>query len=52
MEKVLQRTGVKSRTTIYNWVDSGFFPKPIKIRPRVVVWDNREIDNWMKEVIK
>ena len=51
MKEVLEKTGVKSKQTIYNWMDKGMFPKSIKVCPRIVVWNNKDVDIWMKELI-
>ncbi|RXJ69806.1 hypothetical protein CRV08_02725 [Halarcobacter ebronensis] len=30
------------------WVKEGKFPKPIKLSPRVTVWEEDKIINWME----
>ena len=40
---VIQRTG-RSRSSIYQDVQRGFFPKPIKLGPRSIGWPEIEVD--------
>jgi prophage regulatory protein len=37
-----------SRSTIYNWIARGDFPKPKQLGPRAVAWDSDDISDWMK----
>jgi len=43
LPEVRIRTG-KSRSSIYQGVNNGTFPKPIKIGPRAVGWIEAEIE--------
>ena len=43
LPEVRDRTG-KSRSAIYQGVNDGTFPKPIKIGPRAVGWIEAEIE--------
>ena len=43
LPEVRNRTG-KSRAAIYQGVNAGTFPKPIKIGPRAVGWIEAEIE--------
>ena len=43
---VKTKTGL-SRTTIYNRVNNGSFPKPIKIGVRAIGWLENDIDKWV-----
>ena len=36
-----------SRASIYNWLNKGTFPKPIKISDRVNVWSKSDIEDWV-----
>jgi prophage regulatory protein len=36
-------------TTIFNLERAGKFPKHILLTPRVAVWDETEVDAWMRE---
>ena len=42
------KTGGLSRSTIYRLERSGFFPKRRVVTPRIVVWDEIEIDGWIQ----
>ena len=43
LPEVLIRTG-KSRSTIYQGVTNGTFPRPVKLGPRAVGWLESEIE--------
>ncbi len=54
MSNFLRVSGVVKKTslgksTIWLWVKENKFPKPIKLSPRVTVWDENKIDIWIKE---
>ena len=38
-----------SRASIYNWLNKGTFPKPIKISDSVNVWRGSDIQKWVKD---
>ena len=40
----VKRRSAKSRSTIYQGVKDGTFPKPIKLGPRAVGWIESEIE--------
>lgn len=49
--RILRRRQVQDRfnigrSTIYDWIGLGLFPKPIRLGPRVVGWVETELDNW------
>ena len=48
---VLDRTGI-SRSTLHNWVQVGYFPKPHKHGKRITYWTEQEFQKWSKEVVK
>ncbi len=50
LSEVLNRTGL-SRSTLYALMAAGHFPKNVSLMPRVVVWVEQEIDDWMLEKI-
>jgi prophage regulatory protein len=55
-ERFMRRPAVElatglPRATIYQYVQEGRFPKPIKISPRCVMWLESEIQAWMHERI-
>jgi prophage regulatory protein len=39
------------RTTIYEKIKEGSFPKPVSIGDRSVAWDSFEIDKWIEQKI-
>jgi prophage regulatory protein len=44
---VLAKTGV-SRATIYRLVKRGDFPSPHKLSERTSVWNEADVDSWLK----
>lgn len=38
-------------STIFRWVATGKFPKPIKLGPRAVGWLQSEVADWQREKI-
>jgi prophage regulatory protein len=48
--EVRRLTGVK-RSTQYEWIAQGKFPKPIRLSPRLVVWSAEEIEAWQRDRI-
>jgi prophage regulatory protein len=46
--EVEQVTGM-ARTTIYDGMAAGTFPKPVKIGARAVAWPESVIRNWIAE---
>ena len=45
---VLRLTG-RARTTIYEDIAAGRFPKPIKLGPRSVGWLQPEVEAWLSD---
>jgi prophage regulatory protein len=45
---VMKKTGI-AKSTIWLWVNKGRFPKPIKLSPRITVWENEKINEWMSQ---
>ncbi len=43
---VVKKTGL-GKSTIWLWVKENRFPKPIKLSPRVTVWEEDKIEKWM-----
>ena len=37
------------KTTIWRWVQEGFFPKPIKLSDHVTAWRLSDVQNWLDE---
>lgn len=50
LETVLRRTASK-RSTLYDWISKGRFPRPLRIGPRRVAWRTREVDRWIADAI-
>ncbi|TLP36951.1 helix-turn-helix transcriptional regulator [Arcobacter arenosus] len=47
---VMDRTGL-AKSTIWLWVKENKFPKPIKLSPRITVWEEEKIVGWMESKI-
>ncbi|MBA2558123.1 MAG: AlpA family phage regulatory protein [Chloroflexi bacterium] len=51
-ERILRRPDIEvrtglSRSTIYAWMASGDFPKPVALGARLVGWRESDIEAWM-----
>ena len=51
LHEVKRRTGL-SRTTIYDWMSKGKFPRPIHLGVRSVAWREKKVNQWMQERIE
>ena len=56
-EKFLRRSQIEditglARSTIYDHMKTGKFPKPVKIGDRAVAWLQSDIQAWQDELIK
>ena len=54
MMRYLRIQDVKNKTKlckshIWEQVKKNNFPQPIKLSPRVTVWDEDELDSWMRK---
>ncbi|MBU3015655.1 AlpA family phage regulatory protein [Poseidonibacter lekithochrous] len=47
--EVMKKTGI-AKSTIWLWVKEDKFPKPIKLSPRITVWEEEKINNWMSRL--
>jgi len=45
------RTGL-SRSSIYERIAKGTFPKPISLGTRAVGWLEAEVDDWLRQLIE
>lgn len=45
--EVEARTGI-SRSTIYQWMKDGQFPRPIKLGARLVAWRESDVTAWLE----
>lgn len=50
-KQVEARTGL-ARSTIYQYVRAGTFPKPVPLSSRAVGWIESEISDWIAERIR
>ena len=48
VREVLEMTGM-SRSFIYAQMAEGTFPKQIHLGPRTIVWNEREVVQWMED---
>lgn len=44
---VAEKTAL-SESTIWLWVSEGKFPKPIKLSPKITIWEEAKVDEWMQ----
>jgi prophage regulatory protein len=51
IKEVLRICG-KSRSSVYEAIQKGEFPKPVKLRGRSSGWIRSEIENWVHSCIK
>lgn len=51
LDEVMSKTGLK-RSTIYDQMSKGNFPKSIFITATNIAWLESEINGWMEEKIK
>ena len=47
---VMEKTGL-AKSTIWLWVKENKFPKPIKLSPRIIVWEEEKVLYWMESKI-
>jgi len=47
----VKRRTAKSRSSIYQGMDAGTFPRQVKIGPRAVAWIDSEIEQYIQECI-
>ena len=47
IKDVMKMTGI-AKSTIWLWVSESKFPKPIKLSPRITVWESNQIEEWKK----
>lgn len=45
--EVEARTGL-ARSTIYEWVKRGDFPKPVRLGARLVAWRESDVADWLQ----
>ena len=47
LPQVIDRTGYR-KTAIYERIQQGEFPRPVKLGPRAVGWLDTEVEEWMR----
>ena len=50
-KQVETRTGL-SRSTIYQYIKDGVFPKPVPLGPRAVGWLESDVSDWIAARVK
>ena len=50
-KQVQARTGL-ARSTMYQQIQDGKFPRPIALGPRAVGWLESEVSNWIAERVR
>jgi len=50
-KQVQARTGL-ARSTMYQQIQDGTFPRPIPLGPRAVGWLESEVSNWIAERVR
>lgn len=48
--EVMKMTGL-AKSTVWLWVKEGKLPQPIKLSPRVTVWEEDSIREWQKDIL-
>lgn len=51
LKAVLALTGVK-RSTLYAWINAGFFPRQHKLGTRAVAWLEGEVTAWIQSRVQ
>ncbi|HIF5822074.1 TPA: AlpA family transcriptional regulator [Vibrio parahaemolyticus] len=51
LKEVIYLTGLK-RSSIYKFMDEGHFPQSVSIGGRSVMWDESDINQWIREKIR
>ncbi len=52
LPQVRERLGGIGKSTIWAWVASGRFPPPIKLGPRMSVWREEDVDNFIISIVQ
>lgn len=50
IQEVMNKVGI-ARSTVWDMVKKGNFPKPRKLSPKVTVWVESEIDDYIANII-
>ena len=49
ISKVIEKTAL-SRSSIYDYMSKGLFPKSVKLGARAVAWVESEVDAWIESL--
>lgn len=49
MPAVQEWAGGVAKATIYNWIELGQFPKPVKLGERAVAWRTADLKEWAED---
>lgn len=47
-ERVLQEVDVP-KSTLYDWINQGLFPRPVQLGPRRVAFCRDQLENWKSQ---
>ncbi len=47
-EKQVRELVPVAHSTLWEWVEQGIFPKPVKLSARVTVWRRSEVQAWIE----
>ena len=50
IQEVMDKVGI-ARSTVWHMVKKGTFPKPRKLSPKVTVWVESEIDEYINNIV-
>lgn len=48
LPQVQELCGDVGRSTLYDWMDRGEFPRPVKLGARAVAWRESDILEWLE----
>ena len=51
LKKVMEQTGL-GRSSVYNFIKAGTFPKPVPLGGRAVGWLASEVEGWLQDRIR
>lgn len=51
LRKEVERRTSMPRSTLYEYIKSGKFPKPIRLTPRLIAFVEAEVDEWISQRI-
>ena len=51
IKEVMDCTGL-GRSTLYNYISEGLFPKPVSLGTRSVAWVESEVEEWILDKIE